>query len=69
METLHLRAEPSTIEKILTIINQFSSKGEEVEIVDNVTLNLEQRMILKSLAQEKENDTFEHEEVWTDLLK
>ncbi len=69
METLHLRAEPSTIEKILTIINQFSSKGEEVEIVDNATFNLEQRMILKSLAQEKENDTFEHEEVWTDLLK
>jgi len=69
LETLHLRAEPSTIEKIMAIINQFSSNGEEVEIVDNITFDLERKMILKSLAQEKEDDKFEHEEVWTDLLK
>ena len=69
METLHLRAQPSTIEKILDIINQFSSKGEEIEIVDNAIFDFEKRKILKSLEQEREDDTFGHEEVWAKLLK
>ena len=69
MESLHLRADQRTIERIMGVINQISSEGEVIEIVDNLTFDLEQNMILKSLKQEKENDLFEHDEVWTELLK
>lgn len=69
MESLHLRADQRTIEKIMGVINQISSEGEVIEIVDNLTFNLEQKMVLKSLKQEKENDLYEHDEVWTELMK
>jgi len=69
MESLHLRADQRTIEKIMGVINQISSEGEVIEIVDNLTFDLEQKMILKSLEQEKENGLYEHDEVWTELLK
>ena len=69
MESLHLRADQSTIEKIMGVINKISAEGEEIEIVDNITFDLEEKMILKSLEQEKENDLYEHDEVWTELLK
>ena len=36
---------------------------------NNITFDLEQKMILKSLEQEKENDLLEHDEVWSELLK
>jgi len=69
MESLHLRADQNTIEKIMGLINKISSQGEEIEIVDNITFDLEQKMILKSLKQEKEDDLYEHDEVWTELLQ
>jgi hypothetical protein len=69
MKSLHLRADQHTIEKILGAINQISFEGEVIEIVDNLTFDLEQKMILKSLKQEKENDLHEHDDVWTKLLK
>jgi hypothetical protein len=53
MKSLHLRADQHTIEKILGAINQISFEGEVIEIVDNLTFDLEQKMILKSLKQEK----------------
>ena len=69
MESLHLRADQNTIEKIMGLINKISSQGEVIEIVDNMTYDLEKKMILKSLNQEKEDDLYEHDEVWTELLK
>jgi len=69
MKSLHLRADQHTIEKILGAINQISFEGEVIEIVDNFTFDLEQKMILKSLKQEKENDLHEHDDVWIKLLK
>jgi len=48
MESLHLRADQHTIEKIMDVINQISSEGEVIEIVDNLTFDLEQKMILKA---------------------
>ena len=69
MESLHLRVDQRTIENIMSVINQISSEGEVIEIVDNLTFDLEQKMILKSLEQEKENGLYEHDEVWTELLK
>ncbi len=69
MESLHLRADQSTMEKIMSVINKISAGGEEVEILDNLTFDLEKKMILKSLKQEEENDMYEHDEVWSELLK
>ncbi len=69
MESLHLRADSTTIEKIMGVINKISSEGEEIEIVDNMTFDCEQKMILKSLKQENEDALHEHDEVWTELLK
>jgi len=69
VESLHLRADQRTIEKIMGVINQISSEGKVIEIVDNLTFDLEEKMILKSLKQEKENDLHEHDKVWTELLK
>ena len=68
METLHLRAEHNVIEKILNTINQFSNDGQDIEILDNVTLDIEQKMILKSLTQEHNNQVISHDNMWDKLL-
>ena len=68
MESLHLRADESTMEKIMSVINKISADGEEVEILDNLTFDLEKKMILKSLKQEEENEMYGHDEVWSELL-
>ena len=69
MESLHLRADHMTIEKIMRVVNQISSEGEAIEIIDNLTFDLEKEMILKSLKQEEKSNLYEHDEVWTELLK
>jgi signal transduction histidine kinase len=35
METLHLRAEHNVIEHIMTVVNQYSREGQEIEVIDN----------------------------------
>lgn len=69
MQTLHLRAENGTIETIMSMLNQISQKGEEIEIIDNLTYTKEQIMILEALKQEKKGETIEHETLWNELLK
>ena len=69
MESLHLRADQNTMEKIMSVINKISADGEAVEILDNLTFDLEKKMILKSLKQEEENELYEHDKVWSELLK
>lgn len=68
METLHLRAEHNVIEKIINIVNQYSHEGQEIEILDNMTFDIEKKMILKSLAQEQNNQVLSHTDIWNDLL-
>lgn len=69
MQTLHLRAENKTIETIMSMLNQISQKGEEIEIIDNLIYNKELQMISKSLSQIEKGQTKEHNEVWSELLK
>jgi len=69
METLHLRAEHSTIEKLLGVINQIAQEGKEVEVLDNTIFDIEQKMILKGLIEEQKSEIFEHDDLWNDLLK
>lgn len=69
METLHLRAEHSTIEVLMGLINQVSQEGQEIEILDNTVYNQEQKMIFQALIEEQNGQTYEHDELWNDLLK
>lgn len=69
MQTLHLRAENDVLEKVLEMLNQFSLKGEKVEIIDNLVYENERSMILKALSQEKSAETIEHDMLWNELLK
>ena len=68
METLHLRAEPETIEAIMAVVNEFSQAGKSIEVLDNVSYQQEQNMILNGLTQAKNGDLKTHEQVWRELL-
>ena len=68
MQTLHLRAENEVLEKIIAMVNQFSLKGDKIEILDNLSFNMEKKMILKGLTQEKNGETISHDDLWNDLL-
>jgi hypothetical protein len=68
MQTLHLRAENEVLEKIIAMVNQFSLKGDKIEILDNLSFNVEKKMILKGLTQEKNGETISHDDLWNDLL-
>ena len=69
MEELHLRAQADTINLIMNIINNASKNGQEIEILDNTVYDKEQKMIFQALLEEKNNEIFEHEELWSELLK
>ncbi|SMN01403.1 hypothetical protein SPONN_2474 [uncultured Candidatus Thioglobus sp.] len=69
MEALHLRADHNTIKTILSTINQLSKTGKKVEILDNLIYDKEKEMVLTGLIQQKEHNTFSHNEVWEQLLK
>ncbi len=69
MQTLHLRAENDVIDKIMEMLNQFSEKGESVEVLDSFLFNTEKKMIHKSLSQEEKGETVEHDKLWNELLK
>lgn len=69
MQTLHLRAENSTIEILMDFINNISKNGQEVEILDNTVFKEEQKMIFQALLEEQQKQTIEHDELWNDLLK
>jgi hypothetical protein len=69
METLHVRAEHSTIELLMGVINKISKEGQKIEILDNTVYNQEQKMIFQALLEEQNGQTFEHDTLWNDLLK
>ena len=69
MESLHLRAQPDTINLIMNVVNKASQSGQEVEILDNIVYNKEQKMIFQALLEEKNNEIFNHDEIWSELLK
>ena len=68
MQTLHLRAENDVLEKVIAIVNQFSLKGDQIEILDNHLYTKEKEMILKGLTQEQKGETTSHDIVWDELL-
>ena len=42
--------------------------SNEVKVVEDWSPDLEKKMILKSLKQEEENEMYEHDEFWSELL-
>jgi hypothetical protein len=50
-------------------INQIAKDGNEIEILDNTLFEKEKEMIFNALIQEKNGQTFEHNDVWDELLK
>lgn len=69
METLHVRADHNTIKALMDVINKMSRGGKDIEILDNTLYDQEQKMVLKSLIEEQQGETFEHDEIWSELLK
>jgi len=52
----------------MNVVNQYSHEGQEIEILDNMTFEIEQNMILKSLAQEQKDQVILHKDIWSKLL-
>ncbi|TKI69915.1 hypothetical protein FCU45_04705 [Sulfurimonas crateris] len=69
METLHLRATQHTMQLLMDSINKIAKDGNEVEILDNTLYEKEKEMIFNALIQEKSGQTFEHNDIWDELLK
>ena len=69
MEALHLRARPDTINLIMNVLNKASQNGHKFEILDNIVYEKEQKMIFQALLDEKNGEIFEHDEIWSELLK
>ena len=69
MQTLLLRADKKVLEKIVAVINQFSKEGNNIEILNSDIFEKEKAMIANALEQEKKGNTFEHNDVWNELLK
>ncbi|SFP89152.1 hypothetical protein [Hydrogenimonas thermophila] len=68
METLHIRAENSTIEMLMSLINDMSKDGKEIEIIDDISYEKEYRMIKTGLQEIKKGEVIEHDELWSELL-
>ena len=69
MQTLLLRADEKVLEKIVAVINQFSKEGNNIEILNSNIFEKEKAMINRALEEEKKGNTFEHNDVWNELLK
>ena len=69
METLHLKADSQTIEQIMSVVNQASKDGHDIEVLDNTTFDMEKEMILKGLIAEQQGKVIDHDTLWKKLHK
>ena len=68
MQTLHLKADNQTIEQIMSVVNQASKEGHDIEVLDNTTFDMEKEMILKGLIEEQQGKLIDHDTLWRKLL-
>ena len=68
METLHLKADHQTMEQIMSVVNQASKDGRDIEVLDNTIFDMEKEMILKGLIEEQQGKTIDHDTLWKKLL-
>jgi hypothetical protein len=51
------------VQSVLRYINELSTKGSEIEILDNTVFDYEQKMVSIALSQIEKNETYTTEEV------
>jgi hypothetical protein len=63
MQTLHIYGDDMDVQNVLRYINELSTKGSEIEILDNIVFDYEQKMVSIALSQIEKNETYTTEEV------
>jgi hypothetical protein len=63
MQTLHIYGDDMDVQSVLRYINELSTKGSEIEILDNTVFDYEQKMVSIALSQIEKNETYTTEEV------
>jgi len=52
----------------VAMVKQLSLKGDSIKILDKLSFNMEKKMILKGLNQEKKGEIISHDDLWDELL-
>lgn len=63
MQTLHIYCDDTDVQSVLRYINELSTKGSEIEILDNTVFDYEQKAVSIALSQIENNEIFSTEEV------
>lgn len=63
MQTLHIYADEINTQNVLRYINELSTNGSEIEILDNIVVNFEQKAVLIALSQIEKNEIYTTDEV------
>jgi hypothetical protein len=63
MQTLHIYGDDTDVQNVLRYINELSTKGSEIEILDNTVFDYEHKMVSIALSQIEKNETYTTEEV------
>lgn len=63
MQTLHVYSDDVNAQNILRYINELSSNGCEIEILDNKIFEFEQKSVRVALSQIKKNEIYTTDEV------
>lgn len=63
MQTLHIYGDDMDVQNVLRYINELSTKGSEIEILDNTVFNYERKMVSIALSQIEKNEVYSTDEV------
>ena len=63
MQTLHIYGNDSDVQNILRYINDLSSKGSEIEILDNSVYEFEKTRLTIAIQQVENNEVFSTDDV------
>lgn len=64
MQTLHIYGDDTDVQSVLRYINELSTKGSEIEILDNTVFDYEHKMVSIALSQLDKGETFTTEEIF-----
>lgn len=63
MQTLHIYGDDMDVQSVLRYINELSTNGSEIEILDNKVFEFEQKAVLIALSQIEKNEIYTTDEV------
>jgi hypothetical protein len=64
MQTLHIYGDDTDVQSVLRYINELSTKGSQIEILDNNVYDYEHKMLSMALSQLDKGETFTTEEIF-----